>query len=107
MRSILALAAACLAATVAIANPPAAGCNSCQPGLAAHGATGQHVAGLFRIGGGCAMPNGCSSHSAERTFLFGSCKQFFNAGSDCGMKMKLNPLAGPIPNCAYSSYLNR
>ena len=107
MRSILALGVSVLLAAVASANPPAAGCNTCQPGLAAHGATGQHVAGLFRIGNGCAMPNGCSSLSAERTFLFGSCRQFFGAGTDCGMKMHLNPLQAPIPNCTYNSYLNR
>jgi hypothetical protein len=107
MRSILALSAALILSVAANANPLAAGCNGCQPGLAAHGSTGKHVAGLFRIGGGCAMPNGCSSLSAERTFMFGSCKQFFNAGGDCGMKMHLNGLAGPIPSCAYNTYLNR
>jgi hypothetical protein len=99
MRSMFALAAAVLVSAVAVANPPAAGCNNCGKEA--------KPAGLIRIGSGCAMPHGCSSLAAERTFLFGSCKQFFNAGTDCGMKMHLNPLQAAIPNCTYNSYLNR
>jgi hypothetical protein len=99
MRSLLTLAATLLVSISAMANPPAAGCSSCE--------TSKHSGGLIRIGQGCAMPHGCSSLPAERTFMFGSCKQFFNAGSDCSMKMHLNGLQPPIGPCVYNSYLNR
>ena len=68
-------------------NPPApggsgivqtSGCSSCGPTVAN---TNSHHYG---IGAGCAMPIGCSNWAAERTFLFGSCRQFFNPGNDCG-----------------------
>jgi len=57
---------------------PVSGCSSCGPTVSN---TNSHHYG---IGAGCAMPIGCSNWAAERTFLFGTCRQFFNAGSDCG-----------------------
>ena len=37
----------------------------------------------FTIGEGCRMPVGCSSYFAERTFLWGSCRQFYTPGNKC------------------------
>ena len=57
------------------------------------------------IGEGCANPITCGNWASERTFLFGSCKQFFNPGNKCGgggCGSHNNP--GP---CSYSTYLNR
>lgn len=39
--------------------------------------------GRYAIGAGTVMPIGCSCLAAERTFLFGSCSQFFNPGNYC------------------------
>lgn len=83
-----------------------AGCAAAvAPACGGCGTSGK--AGLIRIGAGCAMPNGCSNLAAERTFMFGSCRQFFNAGGDCSLK---NPVYGPrcaVPPCTYNTYLNR
>ncbi len=57
-----------------VANGP--GCSACGPTLN----NSKH----HGIGAGCSMPIGCSNFAAERTFLFGSCRQFFNPGNDCG-----------------------
>ena len=104
-RSILALSVGAIIAGAASANPPSAGCNSCDSGAKAH--IGHKLVSPLRIGEGCAMPAGCSSCAAERTFAFGSCKQFFNAGHDCKI---CNPVYGPraaTPPCVYGSLLNR
>ena len=37
----------------------------------------------FTIGEGCRMPAGCSNYFAERTFLWGSCRQFYTPGNKC------------------------
>lgn len=37
----------------------------------------------FTIGEGCRMPAGCSSYFAERTFIWGSCRQFYTPGNKC------------------------
>ena len=39
----------------------------------------------FLIGEGCRMPVGCSSLLAERTFIFGSCRQFYTPGNKCSL----------------------
>jgi hypothetical protein len=39
----------------------------------------------FRIGEGCASPPTCGNLASERTFVFGSCNQFFNAGCKCSL----------------------
>jgi hypothetical protein len=62
---------------------PVSGCSSCGPTVS-NSNSSHYGAGAFRIGAGCAMPIGCSNWAAERTFLFGSCRQFFNPGNDCG-----------------------
>ena len=81
---------------------PASSCNSCDKGKASK----HHGGGLFRIGEGCASTAGCSSCKQERTFLFGSCHQFFNAGNDCGRGNGHGP-CGPVSPCTYFSYQNR
>lgn len=69
-----------------------AGCNSC--GGATDTLAGKHQVGghllnrayhnsPLTIGPGCPNPIGCGSWASERTFLFGSCKQFFNPGGKC------------------------
>jgi hypothetical protein len=37
----------------------------------------------FRIGVGTATPMSCSCLAAEKTFLFGGCRQFFTPGRTC------------------------
>ena len=65
------------------------------------------------IGQGCASSPGCSTPAMERTFLFGSCHQFFNPGNKCGTG-KCGPgmlfgqgNLGNSNNCIYGTYLNR
>ena len=99
---------------------PAADCSSCG------GASG-HKPGLFSklfgnygIGAGTATPVTCGCHAADKTFVFGSCKQFFNPGNVCGSGCGFNgrnncplptyaaPYGAPGNNCAGPfSYLNR
>jgi hypothetical protein len=109
-RSVLALAMGAFATAAAQAQCPcSAGFAGCAASLApACGGYAQGKAGLIRIGYGCASNAGCSSLAAERTFMFGSCRQFFNAGSDCSFSR--NSAYGPrcaVPPCTYNSYLNR
>ena len=88
---------------------PYGGCDSC--GSAKKG--GHH--GRLGIGAGCANSVGCSTCAQERTFLFGSCNQFFNAGNNCGHgfgfgRCATGPIGTGIPACGpcvYGSYLNR
>ena len=71
----------------------------------------------WAIGAGCASPVGCGSCAAEKTFVFGSCRQFFTpgyncAGGLCGHGRSLEPIIyGPggytEPRCSYGSYNNR
>lgn len=68
---------------------PAGGCSTCGSAAAAAdcGQTGKkHGGGLkgLGMGAGTALPIGCSCHAAEKTFVFGSCRQFFNPGNTCG-----------------------
>jgi hypothetical protein len=111
-RSILALGMGAFVSAAASAQCPcsagfAGAAASLAPSCCGTGGEARHrahSAGLIRIGGGCAMPSGCSNLAAERTFLFGSCKQFFNAGSDCAI------VHGPrerVAPCTYNTYLNR
>ena len=77
----------------------------------------------FKIGDGCASNPGCTNLAAERTFLFGSCRQFFTPGNQCGrggcgsslfggrgahepLLLGSSNLGTPNP-CVYGSYLNR
>ena len=66
----------------------------------------------FTIGQGCASPVGCSTFASERTFLFGSCNQFFNAGTKCGHGLCIGSTfgsggLGDHQRCVYGSNLNR
>ncbi len=66
----------------------------------------------FTIGQGCASPVGCSTLASERTFLFGSCNQFFNAGNKCGHGLCSGSTfgsggLGDHQRCVYGSNLNR
>ena len=77
------------------AGPPSfvAACPACNTREASSfGATHGPKLGLvhtllypFTIGEGCRMPVGCSNIFAERTFLFGSCRQFFTPGNKCSL----------------------
>lgn len=82
-------------------------CNSCAS---------SHGAANILIGAGCANPIGCGSFASERTFHFGSCKQFFSPGNDCSLCGKRKPFEYPVfgpgglgdhTPCTYGSYLNR
>ena len=104
---------------------PAGNCASCDPfekckkSLLSRG-----VFGGAKIGAGCESPAGCGSFASERTFLFGSCKQFYNPGSDCGKHGGLGGGCGAggckncglippgpggygAPICTYGAYSNR
>ena len=97
----------------------ATGCDSCK----GHKWAGVHArvaANPCTIGAGCANTVGCSSPASERTFLFGSCHQFFNPGNKCGGGhgfggfLRGDCATGPIGTgigscgpCVYGSYLNR
>jgi hypothetical protein len=69
------------------------------------------------IGAGCANTVSCGNWATHRTFVFGSCNQFFNPGDKCGhgglfgrAHCATAPLGtGIVPPgpCCYGSYLNR
>jgi hypothetical protein len=96
------------AAPVVVTTSGCNGCGQAAPSCDSCGKGGKagkhHGGGLFRIGEGCASTAGCSSCKQERTFLFGSCNQFFNAGNDCG---KLHGPRAIQPPCVYGTYLHR
>ena len=121
-------AGGCCGSTAPIAHDSCGGCDSgCESskGRKHHGNGG----GLFHrasIGEGCANSVGCGSCASEKTFLFGGCNQFFNAGNKCGTSGGchggglLGRLCGrdcavaPVgtgglnsPPCTYFSYMNR
>ncbi|CAN5379897.1 hypothetical protein BH11PLA2_BH11PLA2_44940 [soil metagenome] len=54
------------------------GCGSCATGDVA--ASKHHL----RIGAGTINPVSCGCLASEKTFMFGSCKQFFNPQNVCG-----------------------
>lgn len=96
----------------AVAAPCGGGCDSCKGGKW----TGLHArvaANPFTIGAGCANTVGCSNLASERTFLFGSCRQFYNPGNKCGFGFggcASSPIGtgiGSCGPCSYGSYLNR
>jgi hypothetical protein len=98
----------CGAATAAAV--PSAGCSSCGSGAASSGLAARFANSPLTIGQGCASGPYCGSFASERTFLFGSCRQFFNAGDKCGGGC--GGLYGPggfgdTSACKYGSYLNR
>jgi hypothetical protein len=70
----------------------AGGCG-CGPTVANSTSRRTSLLGGLRIGCGCAIAPGCNNIHTEKTFIFGSCRQFFNAGSDCG------PRAHCFGNC--------
>jgi len=91
---------------------PAGGCSTCAPSAAVAGLYSRVVASPLTIGQGCANNPGCGSFASERTFLFGGCNQFFNAGNKCGRGGcgTGNGSAGGFGDttpCKYGSYLNR
>ena len=92
-----------------------AGCSSCGTTAAPAGPfAGLHsrfASSPLTIGRGCANNPGCGSFASERTFLFGGCNQFFNAGNKCGgggCGTAYGPGGmGDGSPCKYGSYLNR
>lgn len=98
----------------AAAAAPTAGCSSCGstagPGLLAS-VHSRIASSPLTIGRGCANNPGCGSFASERTFLFGGCNQFFNAGNKCGgggCGTGYGPGGmGDGSACKYGSYLNR
>ncbi len=104
---------------------PAGNCASCDPfEKCKRSLLGGGLLGGAKIGAGCANPVGCGTVASERTFLFGSCKQFYNPGSDCGKHGGLGGGCGAggckncglippgpggygAPICTYGAYSNR
>ena len=99
-------APATAAPVVAVSTSGCSGCGKAASSCDSCGKGSKHGAGLFRIGEGCASTAGCSSCKQERTFLWGSCHQFFNAGNDCG-NGKLHGPRAPWAPCTYGSYHHR
>jgi hypothetical protein len=67
---------------------------------------GERLLYPFTIGEGCRMPVGCGSFAAERTFLWGSCRQFFTPGYKCSL-FAPGGLLNPEPVCGYGSFHNK
>ena len=94
---------------------PAGGCSSCGAATAASvgplaGLHSRFAASPLTIGRGCANSPNCGTFASERTFLFGGCNQFFNAGNKCGGGGCGGGNAGGFGDttaCKYGSYLNR
>ena len=91
---------------------PAAGCGSTGCAASACAAEKPNLMNRFfgkhAIGVGTATPIGCSCHAADKTFMFGSCNQFFAPGKACdGGRMGYGGCGGgkcPVtgyaaPNC--------
>jgi len=104
-----------VAPSVAVVAAPAAGatCGCDLAGPVASRSVVHRVLSPLFIGQGCATKPGCSNVAAERTFIFGSCNQFFNPGNKCGTG-KCGPgmlfgqgNLGNSNNCVYGTYLNR
>ena len=89
-----------------------AGCSTCAPAAVTSGGLHARLAASpLTIGAGCANSPYCGTLASERTFLFGSCRQFFNAGNKCGgggCGSAYGPGGfGDGSPCKYGSYLNR
>ena len=101
-------------ASMTVAAAPG-GCSSCGAATVAPagplaGLHSRFAASPLTIGRGCANTPGCGSFASERTFLFGGCNQFFNAGNKCGggCGSAYGPGGfGDTTPCKYGSYLNR
>ncbi len=93
--------------TPAVVTTAAAPCNTCsKPAKRAGGG----LLSRFMIGEGTATPLGCGCLAAERTFMFGSCKQFFTPGRTCsGTAIEYGPGGlGHTDNCKnVGSFINR
>ena len=88
------------------------GCSSCAPSAGPLSSLATRVGNSpLTIGRGCANNPGCGSFASERTFLFGGCNQFFNAGNKCGGGGCGTAYGaggfGDTTPCKYGSYLNR
>jgi hypothetical protein len=91
-------------------NRSGGGCESC-------GAKAGAVLAGIGIGEGCQNPVTCGNWATERTFLFGSCRQFYSPGRACGGTHHWFGLKDPIAygsggigdhtRCEYGSYANR
>ncbi len=60
--------------------------DNCGPTVSASYSGRSSVLGSMLIRCGCASQPGCGNFQSTKTFIFGSCRQFFNAGSDCGVR---------------------
>ena len=99
--------------SMSVADPvaPGGGCSSCgSTGTVAGPLSGLHsriANSPLTIGRGCANSVNCGTFASERTFLFGGCNQFFNAGNKCGGGCGNAGGFGDTTPCKYGSYLNR
>ena len=124
-----ATSAGCCGSTAPIAAP----CGGCESSKGRkHHRSGGGLCHKASIGEGCANPVGCGSCASEKTFLFGGCDQFYNAGNKCGTHGGCGGSGGchggglfgrlcgrdcaiaPVgtggltsPPCTYTSYANR
>ena len=70
----------------------------------------ESVFGKLFIGSGTASPVACGCFAAEKTFMWGGCKQFFTPGKTCGgCGLDYGPGGlGNCDNCHHvTSFLNR
>ncbi len=95
-----------MAANPNCGTPAAAACNDCKGAKKAGGG----LLGKFLVGPGTASPVGCGCFAAEKTFMWGGCRQFFTPGkSCCGGGIEYGP-GGQYnqDNCRHvTSFLNR
>jgi hypothetical protein len=93
---------------------PVSGCASCSANGGAGYSDGKPYYGWL-IRNGCKNEVNCGSFASERTFFFGSCRQFFNPGYDCAgphcpsIQRILYGTGGigSHNNCEYGSFNNR
>ena len=100
------------AAPMVVSSGP--GCNSCGASIANCDCKKpgffKRLINRFSIGEGCESPVCCGNFASTRTFLFGSCRQFFNAGNKCGAMSGLFGscnTCGCAGSCNNGSFLNR
>ena len=87
------------------AGPVVAYGDGCAAPGASHARKRSHASKLF-IGAGTINPVTCGCLASERTFAFGSCKQFFNPQDTCGAG-GCWPVDRRTPCQGVTSYLNR
>ena len=83
------------------------GCAAPSSHHKAHDRNRSSVFGKLLIGAGTINPVSCGCLASERTFIFGSCKQFYNPTQECHGGGGCWPVDRRPPGLGVTSYLNR